>query len=85
MYFAGEGDSRSVLDAFFFGKAQAEAVNDRVESAVGEFFSTLCRLQAEQQKQVQDFQSQEKSSQPGKSKNVKYVSFMLDEGHEHKK
>ncbi|KAI8555681.1 hypothetical protein RHMOL_Rhmol05G0192400 [Rhododendron molle] len=50
--FGGEGDSRSVLDAFFFGKAQAEAVNDRVESAVWEFLSTLRRLQAEQQKQV---------------------------------
>ncbi|KAI8574301.1 hypothetical protein RHMOL_Rhmol01G0343800 [Rhododendron molle] len=52
----GEGDSRSVLDAFFLGKALAEAVNERVESAVGEFFSALGRLQAEQQKQVQDFQ-----------------------------
>ncbi|KAL5798789.1 hypothetical protein ACOSQ2_003609 [Xanthoceras sorbifolium] len=53
---SGDGDSRSVLDAFFLGKALAEAVNERVESAVGEFLSTVGRLQAEQQKQVQEFQ-----------------------------
>ncbi|TXG56648.1 hypothetical protein EZV62_017961 [Acer yangbiense] len=50
------GDSKSVLDAFFLGKALAEALNERVESAVGEFLSTVGRLQAEQQKQVQEFQ-----------------------------
>ena len=44
------------MDAFFLGKAVAEALNERVESAVGEFFSTIGRLQAEQQKQIQDFQ-----------------------------
>ena len=38
------------------GKAAAEALNERIESAVGEFLSTVGRLQAEQQKQVQDFQ-----------------------------
>jgi hypothetical protein len=38
------------------GKAVAEAFNERVESAVGEFLSTIGRLQAEQQKQIQDFQ-----------------------------
>ncbi|KAG6785331.1 hypothetical protein POTOM_011061 [Populus tomentosa] len=54
--FAGDSDSRSVLDAFFLGKAVAEALNERVESAVGEFLSTIGRLQAEQQKQIQDFQ-----------------------------
>ncbi|TXG73576.1 hypothetical protein EZV62_002155 [Acer yangbiense] len=53
---SGDGDSRSVLDAFFLGKALAEALNERVESAVGEFLSTVGRLQAEQQKQVQEFQ-----------------------------
>ncbi|CAL5424973.1 unnamed protein product [Camellia sinensis] len=52
----GENDSRSVLDAFFLGKALAEALNERIESTVGEFLSTIGRLQAEQQKQVQDFQ-----------------------------
>ncbi|CAK7349362.1 unnamed protein product [Dovyalis caffra] len=51
-----DSDSKSVLDAFFLGKALAEAINERVESAVGEFFSTIGRLQAEQQKQIQDFQ-----------------------------
>jgi len=53
----GEGDSRSVLDAFFLGKALAEALNERIESSVGEFLSTIGRLQAEQQKQVEDFQA----------------------------
>lgn len=54
--FSGDGESRTVLDAFFLGKAVAEALNERIESAVGEFFSTVGRLQAEQQKQVQEFQ-----------------------------
>ena len=55
---AGDSDSsnRSVLDAFFLGKAVAEALNERIESTVGEILSTVGRLQAEQQKQVQDFQ-----------------------------
>lgn len=53
---SGENESRTILDAFFLGKAVAEAVNERVESAVGEFLSAVGRLQAEQQKQVQEFQ-----------------------------
>lgn len=53
---AGESDSKSVLDAFFLGKALAEALNERIESSVGEFLSTIGRLQAEQQKQVVEFQ-----------------------------
>ncbi|KAI4354412.1 hypothetical protein L6164_003274 [Bauhinia variegata] len=52
----GDGDNRSILDAFFLGKALAEALNERIESTVGEFLSTVGRLQAEQQKQVKDFQ-----------------------------
>lgn len=44
------------MDAFFLGKALAEALNERIESSVGEFLSTIGRLQAEQQKQVEDFQ-----------------------------
>ncbi|KAJ7950407.1 chromatin modification-related protein EAF1 A-like [Quillaja saponaria] len=55
---AGNNDSRSVLDAFFLGKAIAEAVNERIESTVGEVLSAVGRLQAEQQKQVQDFQEE---------------------------
>ncbi|XP_050204290.1 uncharacterized protein At4g13200, chloroplastic [Mercurialis annua] len=53
---SGDNESKNVLDAFFLGKAVAEAVNERLESAVGEFLSTIGRLQAEQQRQVQDFQ-----------------------------
>jgi hypothetical protein len=58
----GNGDSKSVLDAFFLGKALAEALNERIESTVGEFLSAIGRLQAEQQKQVQDFQVMSNSS-----------------------
>lgn len=53
---SGDGESRTVLDAFFLGKAVAEALTERIESVVGEFLSTVGRLQAEQQKQVQEFQ-----------------------------
>lgn len=53
---AGDSESKNILDAFFLGKALAEAVNERLESAVGEFLSTVGRLQAEQQKQVLEFQ-----------------------------
>ncbi|XP_026384245.1 uncharacterized protein At4g13200, chloroplastic-like [Papaver somniferum] len=56
--FAGDSGSKSVLDAFFLGKALAEAINERVESTLGELLSTVGRLQAEQQKQVQDFQEE---------------------------
>lgn len=52
----GDNESKSVLDAFFLGKALAEAVNERVESTLGDFLNTVGRLQAEQQKQVQEFQ-----------------------------
>ncbi|KAF3436000.1 hypothetical protein FNV43_RR23092 [Rhamnella rubrinervis] len=55
---SGDSESRSVLDAFFLGKALAEALNERVESAVGELLSTIGRLQSEQQKQVLDFQEE---------------------------
>ncbi|XP_040939142.1 uncharacterized protein At4g13200, chloroplastic-like [Gossypium hirsutum] len=53
---AGDNGSRNVLDAFFLRKAVAEAFNERIESTIGEFLSVVGRLQAEQQKQVQDFQ-----------------------------
>ncbi|KAF9611193.1 hypothetical protein IFM89_027507 [Coptis chinensis] len=53
---SGETDSKDVLDAFFLGKALAEAISERIESSIGELLSVVGRLQAEQQKQVQDFQ-----------------------------
>ncbi|KAL8541824.1 hypothetical protein ACS0TY_002903 [Phlomoides rotata] len=53
---SGENESKTILDAFFLGKAVAEALNERIESSVGEFLSIIGRLQAEQQKQVQEFQ-----------------------------
>ena len=56
MNFTGDNENKSVLDAFFLGKALAEALNERIESTVGEFLSAVGRLQSEQQKQVQEFQ-----------------------------
>ncbi|KAK6238902.1 hypothetical protein QUC31_004371 [Theobroma cacao] len=55
---SGDNESRNVLDAFFLGKALAEALNERIESTIGEFLGAVGRLQAEQQKQVQDFQEE---------------------------
>ncbi|XP_021273939.1 uncharacterized protein At4g13200, chloroplastic isoform X2 [Herrania umbratica] len=55
---SGDNESRNVLDAFFLGKALAEALNERIESTIGEFLGAVGRLQAEQQKQVLDFQEE---------------------------
>uniref|UniRef100_A0A453CIB9 Uncharacterized protein n=1 Tax=Aegilops tauschii subsp. strangulata TaxID=200361 RepID=A0A453CIB9_AEGTS len=52
----GDDESKAVLDAFFLGKALAEALTERAESVVGEVFSVVGQWQAEQQKQVQEFQ-----------------------------
>ncbi|CAN6235607.1 unnamed protein product [Urochloa humidicola] len=54
----GDNESKAVLDAFFLGKAFAEALTERLESVVGEVFSVVGQWQAEQQKQVQDFQEE---------------------------
>ncbi|CAN0897885.1 Uncharacterized protein At4g13200, chloroplastic [Linum grandiflorum] len=53
---SGGNESKNVLDAFFLGKALAEVLNERIESAVGEVLSTIGKLQSEQQKQIQSFQ-----------------------------
>ncbi|CAA3032790.1 uncharacterized protein At4g13200, chloroplastic [Olea europaea subsp. europaea] len=55
---SGENESRTVLDAFFLGKALAEALGERLESRVGEFLSGIYMLQAEQLKNVQEFQEE---------------------------
>ncbi|KAL0907410.1 hypothetical protein M5K25_021821 [Dendrobium thyrsiflorum] len=55
---SGDNDSKVVLDAFFLGKAFAEALNERVGSALGEVLSVFGQWQTEQQKQVQDFQEE---------------------------
>ncbi|CAI9776628.1 unnamed protein product [Fraxinus pennsylvanica] len=55
---SGENESRTVLDAFFLGKALAEALRDHLESRVGEFLSGIYTLQAEQQKKLQEFQEE---------------------------
>ncbi|KAK9160504.1 hypothetical protein Syun_006845 [Stephania yunnanensis] len=58
LFVADETDLKNVVDAFFLGKALAEVISERVESTVGELLSTFGRLQAEQQKQVQEFQEE---------------------------
>ncbi|KAK8967434.1 hypothetical protein KSP40_PGU004848 [Platanthera guangdongensis] len=55
---SGDNDSKAVLDAFFLGRAFAESLNERVGFAVGEVLSVFGQWQAEQQKQVQDFQEE---------------------------
>ncbi|KAJ4954904.1 hypothetical protein NE237_011687 [Protea cynaroides] len=55
---SGDNDNRTILDAFFLGKALTEAINQRIESTVGELLSAVGNLQAEQQKQVQEFQEE---------------------------
>ncbi|CAL9225052.1 unnamed protein product [Arabidopsis halleri] len=55
---SGENENRSVLDAFFLGKALAEVINEKIESTVGEVLGTIGRFQAEQQKQVQEIQEE---------------------------
>nr|AAM62995.1 unknown [Arabidopsis thaliana] len=55
---SGENENKSVLDAFFLGKALAEVINERIESTVGEVLSTIGKFQAEQQKQVQEIQEE---------------------------
>lgn len=53
---SGDNESKEVLEAFFLGKAFAEAVTERLGTVVGELLSDVGRWQAEQQKQVRDFQ-----------------------------
>ncbi|XP_066349112.1 uncharacterized protein At4g13200, chloroplastic-like [Miscanthus floridulus] len=53
-----DNESKAVLDAFFLGKAFAEALTERVEWVVGEVFSVVGQWQAEQQKQVLEFQEE---------------------------
>ncbi|GFQ05629.1 uncharacterized protein at4g13200 chloroplastic, partial [Phtheirospermum japonicum] len=57
-FLTGENESKTVLDAFFLGKALGEALTEHVESAAGEFLSIIGRLQAEQQKQLLEFQDE---------------------------
>jgi hypothetical protein len=52
----GDKESKQVLDAFFLGKAFAEAVNERVGTVIGEILSDIGRRQAEQQKQIREFE-----------------------------
>ncbi|KAG0457335.1 hypothetical protein HPP92_022492 [Vanilla planifolia] len=54
----GDNESKDILDAFFLGRAFAETLNERIGSAVGEILSVVGQWQAEQQKQVQDFQEE---------------------------
>ena len=41
------GSDRSVLEAFFLGRAFAETVNDRLGAALGDFLSEIAKADAE--------------------------------------
>ncbi|KAG8069739.1 hypothetical protein GUJ93_ZPchr0006g44123 [Zizania palustris] len=43
----GDDESKTGLDAFFLGKAFAEALRERIESVVGEGFGVVGQWQAE--------------------------------------
>jgi hypothetical protein len=47
--------SKSPLDAFFIGRATAEAVIDRIEETVTDTISALSKFDAEQREQVRIF------------------------------
>ncbi len=47
--------SKSPLDAFFIGRATAEAVIDRIEETVSDTLSALGKFDAEQREQVRIF------------------------------
>ena len=47
--------SKSPLDAFFIGRATAEAVIDRIEETVTDTLSALSKFDAEQREQVRIF------------------------------
>ncbi|KAJ4970456.1 hypothetical protein NE237_003555 [Protea cynaroides] len=47
---------KSIPDALLAGKALTEAINQCIESTIGELLSAVGNLQAEQQQQVQEFQ-----------------------------
>ncbi|KAM0855168.1 hypothetical protein ACQ4PT_049962 [Festuca glaucescens] len=76
---AGDNESKAVLDAFFLGKALAEALTERAESVVGEVFSVVGQWQAEQQKQVQEFQ-EEVVQRAQKAKERAAVEVVDDKG-----
>jgi polyhydroxyalkanoate synthesis regulator phasin len=47
--------SKSPLDAFFIGRATAEAVIDRIEDTVTDALSALGKFDAEQREQIRTF------------------------------
>eukprot|EP00898_Chlorokybus_atmophyticus_P009053 jgi/Chlat1/9149/Chrsp97S08438 len=49
--------SRRVLDAFFLGRAVAEAINERLGSALGEVLSEIGKYDAERRRAMQDFEN----------------------------
>ncbi|KAL3650588.1 hypothetical protein CASFOL_006991 [Castilleja foliolosa] len=50
--FLCENESKVVLDAFFLGRALGEALNESLESVVGEFLSIVGQFLSEQKKQL---------------------------------
>ncbi|KAJ6809627.1 uncharacterized protein M6B38_162405 [Iris pallida] len=76
---SGENESKVILDAFFLGKAFAEALNERIGSTAGEILSVVGQWQAEQQKQVRVFQ-EEVIERAKRSKEKAALEAMGDKG-----
>ncbi|DBB07309.1 TPA: hypothetical protein ACH3X3_008809 [Trebouxia sp. C0006] len=53
-----KGSDRSVLEAFFIGRAFAETVNDRLGAALGDFLSEIAKADAERRQVWKEFESE---------------------------
>jgi len=54
----GDASSKAILSAFFAGKALADTLNERLGNLVGEVLSEVGKRQAEQQRQLRQFQEE---------------------------
>ncbi|DBA73971.1 TPA: hypothetical protein ACH3X1_010800 [Trebouxia sp. C0004] len=53
-----KGSDRSVLEAFFLGRAFAETVNDRLGAALGDLLSEIAKADAERRQAWKEFESE---------------------------
>ncbi|KAL0019954.1 hypothetical protein WJX79_005092 [Trebouxia sp. C0005] len=54
---SNKGSDRSVLEAFFLGRAFAETVNDRLGAALGDLLSEIAKADAERRQAWKEFES----------------------------
>ncbi|DBA83119.1 TPA: hypothetical protein ACH3X2_006644 [Trebouxia sp. C0005] len=55
---SNKGSDRSVLEAFFLGRAFAETVNDRLGAALGDLLSEIAKADAERRQAWKEFESE---------------------------